>query len=828
MQQLWMMLRRAVPPRALAKSHGALGAVRLVAVPFRCNLPRMATPRTLVGTELGRYRLLEEIGSGGFGVVYRARDLRLERDVALKLLPVGTVGDEASRKRVRQEALSLARLSHPNIATIFDFDSAGDSDFVVLELISGQALDAQLAGGALPAAEAVRLGEQLAEGLAAAHARGVIHRDLKPANIRLTSEGSLKILDFGLAKLLRPAIEDDATRSFTQPEVLAGTLPYIAPEQLRGEKADARSDIWSAGCVLYEMATGRRPFRQELPTALVNEIIHEEPPTPRSLQPRLTAAFEAVILKCLDKAPENRYQSAKELAVDLRRLSAASPVAVGRPSQRRRWVGATVVLLVVLAAGLAWILAGRRERAGEAAAVNSIAVLPLVNSTGNTENEYLSDGITEGLINRLSRLGRLRVMTRTTSFHYKSQAIDPLAAGREMKVRALVTGRLRRRGDELDVQIELVDAADGSQIWGQQYTRASSQLVALQDEISADLSSRLLSRLTGEERERLARRETTVPEAYELYLQGRFHWNKRNPAAVRRALDFFLRASERDPNFALAYAGMADSYMLLGSGMTGTGDPREMMQRAKEAALAALERDDSLAESHATLAYVKAFYDWDWKGSEERFQRALALDQRYASAHQWYALTLTMQSRYDEARRELQQAHELDPYSLIVNALQGWPDYTQRRYRDAIAKGERALELDDGFMMSHFFLGLAYEQEGRWPEAVRHLEQAVEISGGSTEMRWSLAHSYAASGQRERARELLRKLESDAATQYVSPYGVAVIHTTLGEHEQALTWLEKAYAERSPWMVWLKADPRLDPLRKQPRFQQLVAKMALP
>ncbi len=582
----------------------------------------------MIGQTLGHYRVLEQIGAGGMGVVYRAHDERLNRDVALKVLPAGALADGAARKRFRKEALTLSKLNHPNVETVFDFDTEGGMDFLAMELIPGITLDQKLVRGALPEEKVLRLGVQLAEGLVAAHAEGVVHRDLKPGNLRLTPDGRLKILDFGLAKLLLPMGETADTASLSETHGVTGTLPYMAPEQLRGEPADARSDLWAAGAVLYEMATGKRPFPQTSGPILTDAILHQTPPLPSAVRPGVLPGLEAIILKALDKDPEHRYQSAKELAVDLRRMSAPSASAVapaGRPLRRWRLLLRAAIVIGLLS----MLFLNTRtfdlliERTTEPAPAGdkesgvglfSVAVLPLVNSTGLAENEYLSDGITEGLINRLSRLDRLRVMARSTAFHYKGKNFDVRSAGREMNVGAVVTGRVQRRGDHLDVQVELVNTSDGSQLWGEQYTRKLSQLIRLQDEIAGDISGRLVSRLTGEERQRLARRETKVPEAYELYLQGRFHWNKRNPAAVRKGLDYFRRAAEKDPDFALAYSGLADSYMLLGSAMTGTEDPREMMPKAKESALAALERDETLAESHATLGYVKAFYDWTGGG----------------------------------------------------------------------------------------------------------------------------------------------------------------------------------------------------------------------
>ncbi len=775
----------------------------------------------MIGRTLGHYRIDSQLGQGGMGVVYRARDLRLERDVALKVLPAGLLADETARKRFRKEALALSQLNHPNIATVHDFDTEEGVDFLVLEYIAGASLDEKLAAGPLGEKELVGLAAQLALGLAAAHEQSIVHRDLKPANLRVTTDGRLKILDFGLAALVRPEGDAAATVSLTEGPTVAGTVPYMAPEQLRGDKADARADLHAAGAVLYEMATGRRAFPQAGGPQIIAAILQEMPPAPATLNPRVTPALEGIILKCLDKEPERRYQTARELRVDLERLSAPAPVTASVPRPRsRRWllpVAAAALAAVVLVAWWALSQGGQQQ-------IESLAVLPFANVGGDPNQEYLTDGITENLINSLSQLPNLRVTARTLAFRYKGPQVDPQKAGRDLNVRAVLTGRVVERDGALNIQADLVNVEDGSQLWGRQYSRKLSDILTLQEEIAREVSGKLGLRTTAQQQKRLAKRSTENTEAYQLYLKGRYSWNRRTGETLQRAVQYFRQAIDKDPGYALAYAGLADCYALYNS--YEVEPTRECVPKAKAAATKALEIDNTLAEAHASLA-LTLVYDWDWAGAEREFQRSIELDPNYPTAHHWHGLFLGVTGRSEQAIASVKRAQQLDPLSMIINTEVGWQLLHARRYEEAIEQIRKALEMDPNFAQGHSYLGLAYEQRAMYQEAIAELQKAFDLSGGNTYMLGSLGHAYALSGNREKALQALANLHELAGRRYVSTFGTALIYTGLGDKKPALEGLEKAFEDRYWGLLWLKVDPRFDRLRADPRFASLLRRMGL-
>ncbi|MBI3694296.1 MAG: protein kinase, partial [Acidobacteria bacterium] len=739
------------------------------------------------GQTLGHYRVLEKIGAWGMGVVYRARDERLERDVALKVLPPGTLADEAARKRFRKEALALSQLNHPNIATVFDFDTQEGTDFLVMELIPGVTLNDKLAAGALLEKEITRLGTQLAQGLAAAHEQGVVHRDLKPGNLRITPDGRLKILDFGLATLRRPEGEGAATVSMTETATVPGTVPYMAPEQLQGEKADARSDIYAAGVVLYEMATGRRPFVETQGTQLVAAILQQTPPAPSAVNRKVSPGLEMIILKALDKEPERRYQSARELAVDLERLSVpTAPAMVGLAARRRRWPLAATAALVALGV-LLYLLLSRGQ------AIDSLAVMPFSNAGGDPQAEYLSDGLTESLINSLSRLPRLRVVPRSTVFRYKGRDMDLQEAARALKVRAVLTGRVVQRGDTLNIQVELVDVSRESQLWGEQYNRKASDLLAVKEEIAREVSRLLRLRLTGAEQDRLVRPETDNSEAYKLYLQGRYHWNRRTPDSLQRSIEYFNQAIAKDRRYVLAYTGLADAYSMLNVYAVMPG--RESQALGKAAAEKAVALDDTLAEAHVSLAFVKERFEWDWLGAEREYRRAMELNPNYPTAHHWYALMLAALGR--------------------------------GRHEPAIEQYRRTLEMDPNFLPPLREIGMPYLKAGRPQEGIGPLQKALALAPGDTFALGLLGHLYAASGKRAEALKVLERLHRLSREKYELSYELAVVYHGLGDKKQALSWLEKACESRSTWAAFLKVEPLFESLHSEPKFQQLIKRMGL-
>ncbi|HJW14110.1 MAG TPA: protein kinase, partial [Thermoanaerobaculia bacterium] len=676
------------------------------------------------------------------GEVYRARDTRLEREVAVKVLPERLARDAELVRRFEREARAVAALSHPNILTIYDVGTHGEVSYVVTELLDGDTLAARLAPGPLPWPAAVAIAMAVAEGLSAAHARGIIHRDLKPENIFLTSDGRVKILDFGLARRKLAASRPEETSApteaaLTDPGWVMGTAAYMSPEQARGEPAEAPSDIFSLGCVLFEAASGHRPFRGKTPAETMASILRDPAPRLSEVKPDVPEEISVLIAHCLEKEPEDRFQSARDLAFALRaaREAAAAPKTTS----------------------------GRQRRA-----IDSIAILPFANASGDPEAEYLSDGITETIISQLSRLPHLRVMARSTVFRYKGSGVDPIAAGRELKVGAVVTGRVFHRGDDLVIKTELVDLADGSQLWGERHARKIADVLAIENEIAERISESLRLKLTGEEKEQLVRRSTESQEAYRLYLRGRFFWNKRTEEGLRRGIEYFRQAIEVDPDYAVAYLGIAHTYAVLG--FHAIAPPSEAFPRAKAAALKALEIDPSLAEARAPLAYALHYYDWNWNESEKEYRRCLEAAPQDATAHNYYASLLTSLGRFEEALKEWRRAQEVDPLSLIIRAATGWFFYLARRYDEAIREAKTALEMDPTFAVARRVLGLSFQKTSRPDEAIEELRKAVELSGGSTQYLADLGRAFATAGREEQARKTLEELEEVSKSRYVSPY----------------------------------------------------------
>lgn len=754
-----------------------------------------------------RYEILSHLGAGGMGEVYRARDLRLGRDVAIKILNEHLAKDKAALARFDREAKALAALSHPNILAIHDFVITEDISFVVMELLDGATLRKEMAGSPVLWGKAVEITATIADGLAAAHSRGIVHRDLKPENIFLTSDGGIKILDFGLARVATPAPEASqsfaATASFpSDPGMIVGTIHYMSPEQLRREAVDARSDIFTLGCMLSEMVTATRPFSRNTSAEMIAAILTGTPDL-SDIDKKAPAEVRQIISHCLEKNPEARFQSARDLAFALKSVLSGSVIAkvpIGTPAAQPR----------------------RRRSAKRV--IDSLAVLPLANVSGDADMEYLSDGITETIINSLSQLPKLRVMARSTVFRYKGQDADPQKVGIDLNVGAVLTGRVILRGDALSIQTELVDVLDGSQLWGENYRRKSSDIFAVQEEISQEISEKLRLKLRGEEKNRLAKRHTDNTIAYQTYLKGRFHWSKRTGESLKKAIEYFQQAVEEDRDYALAYAGLADCYNLMSA--YGVLAPDESVPLAKTAALKAVELDNMLAEGHEALAHVKMLYDWDWAGSEAEFKRAMELNPNYATAHQRYAIQLSVMDRFQEAMTEIRQAQQLDPLSLIINTDVGLILSFQASYDEALEQYQKTLELDQNFSVAHIACGLALEQKGLYQEAITAFDRGMRLSGDRTFLS-SPAHTYAIWGKKEEAKKLLEELKEISKHRYVSPYRMAIVYSGLRETDLAFEWLERAYRARSVWLIHLhlKVDPRLNYLRSDPRFPELLKRL---
>jgi TolB-like protein/Tfp pilus assembly protein PilF/predicted Ser/Thr protein kinase len=784
----------------------------------------------MIGQTLGHYRILEKIGAGGMGVVYRARDEQLDRDVALKVLPSGTLSDDTARRHFRNEAMALAKLNHPNIETVYEFGSQDGLDFLVMEYVAGKTLADRLIRGTLPEKEVVALGIQIAAALEEAHERGIVHRDLKPENIAITAKGRAKILDFGLAKLLRP-VSEGTTEFFTDSQAAAGTLPYMPPEQLLGDSVDARADIYTIGAVLYEMATDRRAFPEGLTSRLMDSILHQPPVSPRAINPRISTQLETIILKCLDKEPDRRYQSATELLVDLRRLESPSssyppppPSVWGRVARMTAYGAAG---LLTLAVGLAATnVGGLRDRLfghPRATQIRSLAVIPFDNLTGDAEQDYFADGMTEALITDLGQIQALRVISRTSVMRYKGARTPLNQIARELNVDAIVEGSVSRSGGLAKVTARLVYGPTDSQLWSRSYQRALQNVLIMQGEVASAIVHEIDVTLTPQEKIRLASGRQVDPAAQEAYLKGRYHWHKGSAEETRKAREYFEQAVRVDPQYAASYAALAAYYSV------STDLPaKEAIPKAKEHALKALELDDTLAQAHAALAGIKFYGDWDWAGAENEYKRALTLNPNDAETHRTYSSYLLLLGRFDEALLEVQRAQQLDPLSLYTSVNAGWTFYFVRQYDRAVEKCQQALDLDVNSDGAHACLGQSYRAKGMREQAISESERAVALSGRAPARVVGLARAYAAFGKRVEAQKLLDELRDRAGHGYVSPYHFAMIYTALGEQQQALAALDQAYAERDRYLRWLRVDDAFDPLRNEPHFLDLLRRIGFP
>jgi len=790
--------------------------------------------RSMVGRTLSHYQITALIGAGGMGEVYRAKDTQLGREVAVKILPPQLAENAEALARFKREARAVAALSHPNILAIHDFGSEQGVTYAVMELLEGETLRARLARSALPWREAMEIGAEIAEGLAAAHAKGITHRDLKPENLFLTRAGQVKILDFGLARIKPVAASEAQTLTSTvaettKPGVVMGTFGYMSPEQVRGETAEAPSDLFSLGIVLYEMVSGQRPFARGNPMETMAAILTAEPPSLAEMGKEVPAEVERIIRHCLAKRASERYPSGRELAVDLRvilsggRISASVPALTRPRSGQAVWIGMAAVLVISVLLAL-YLVVWRGQ------AIDSLAVLPLVNASGDVNMEYLSDGITEGLINSLSQLPQLkRVIAHSTVSSYKGKEIDPRKVGHELNVQAVLTGRVVQQNDTLIVWTELVNVADGARLWGGEYSQKLANLFALQGELAQQISAKLRLALTGEQQKRLTKHYTENTEAYRLYLQGYYYSNRITPDGVKKGIELLNQAVELDPGNALTYVGLAYSYAAASDQILA---PSEAMPKVKAAAERALQLDETLGEAHTWLAYVRSRYEWNWVDAEQGYKRALELNPNYAPAHQYYGWHLAEQGRLEEAIAEMTKARELDPLTSWISTNLAWLYRLAGQPDEAIARLRKIIEADPNFIPAHGTLGDAYEQKGMFAEAIAEYLKVAILSGERPETVAALKAAYASSGLRGYWREQLEqwKIEYEQAKQkqgYWDPLGIALAYTRLGEQDLAFAWLEKAYEVRSEGLLALKVDPVLDSLRSDPRFTDLLRRMNL-
>jgi|HubBroStandDraft_2_1064218.scaffolds.fasta_scaffold01699_3 serine/threonine protein kinase/tetratricopeptide (TPR) repeat protein len=799
----------------------------------------------LIGRTISHYRIVGKLGAGGMGEVYRAWDERLKRDVALKILQPYSKTNSDAQKDLLREAQSASALNDPHICTIYEVSEAGGDHFIVMELVEGKPLNSLIPAGGLRPELVLRYGAQIAAALAHAHDHGVIHRDIKTANVVITPAGQVKILDFGLARFCSDTELADATRSnesAANANTIVGTLPYIAPEILRGEQASARSDIWSLGVVLFEMCIGNRPFRGNTGFEVTSGILREPlPPLP----PQAPAGLQTVIERCLEKEPGHRYQRAGEICAALEAVqtrpdtsssssvvpssaipSAAAPAIAAKRSPRIPVIIALAVLVVIVVALFAANVGALRRRifhSASAMGIHSLAVLPLENLSGDAQQQYFADGMTEELTTALSQVSALRVVSRTSAMRYKGTQKSVPQIARELNVDAVVEGSVEREGDRVRITAQLIQGPSDTHLWAKGYERDLRDSLRLQDEVAQAIVDEIQLKLTPQEQAHFAHNDSVDPEAHEDYLRGLFHLNLRNGPDERQAIELFQSAIKKDPSYAAAYAALADSYraLIFNSNVA----PADVAPLSMSAARRALELDDRLAEAHICLASGLVDYDWDWKGAEKEYQTALRLNPNSALAHSTYAHFLRQEGKLEESIREGRRGIELDPVSAPANFMVSQSLYEARRYDEAISQLHKSLDLEPRFWPAHVYLGKTLAEQGQFPEALEELKKAGKFTA---EPDATMGYIYGRMGRGADAHKVLKDLQTQSKSVYIAPSNFVKVYIGLGDKEQAFAWLEKGYQQHDFWLTFLTHEPVYDSLRSDPRFQELVRRIGFP
>jgi serine/threonine-protein kinase len=808
----------------------------------------------MIAESIAHYRIIKKLGAGGMGEVYLAQDTKLNRKVAIKVLPADTLAQENAKRRLTREAQAAAKLDHPNICAIYDVNEADSLTFIVMQYIEGETLAAKLKKKKLSLSTAWNVALQTAEALAEAHAHGLVHRDIKPQNIMITPRDQVKILDFGLCKQLQTEKDVDneapTVSLLSTPGNIIGTMPYMSPEQLRGEPVNESSDIFSLGVTFYEMLAGKHPFKKQGDAVTMSRILLAEPDPSERLQTQTSPELQHLLGKMLSKEKGERYQNAAELLADMKQLpppldvtgdesqsltagttelpvTTTKEIAPAGETSRAgtyKWIALASLLVIVLAAVIV-----SRFFSGER--LDSLAILPFAYVSSdpqlmaNPDREYLSDGVTDGVINSLSKLPDLKVIARSSVFQYKGKNLDVQAIGRELNVRAVLVGQIKQEGDELTITAELMDVRDNRSLGIETYQRRTADIQATQKEIARDISRKLRLTLTGEDQTHLAKTYTDSGEAYEAYLKGRYHWNKRTDEGFKQATKFFREAIDKDPNYALAYTGLADCYTLRSD--YGFLAPMEGYALAKDWATLALKYDDSLAEAHTSLASIKAVTDWDWQGAENEYRRAIQLNPNYATAHHWYAVQLLLQGKLDQALLEIKKAQQLDPLSLGINKDLAIILLYARDYDNALEQCRKTLEIEPHFGVISTYIAQAYESKKKYAEATAELEKAHAAAPGDGEITYGLGQAYALSGRMDEARKIAKEMDQPARQHMFLPKEAAYLTLLLGEKDNAVAILQAAHENHYVSVAEIKMDPRFDGLRNDARVVQLLQSIGL-